>query len=80
MAGWKCRSVKVRCRMFILVICMMILVTLVLSAGAVLGDSGAVSVKVTVARCIHVENGSAVHSNVPVVRQVAGGYITFVSP
>jgi len=67
-------------RLLALIICSLVLLVLMLSASAVLAEGASVSTRVTVARTIHVQNGSADGSNVPVKAQVVGEFITFVSP
>lgn len=64
-------------RLAIIVICSLLLAVLVLPASAVMGESGFVSVNVTVARMIQVVDGRECRSNVPVVRQVCDGFVTF---
>lgn len=65
-------------RVLVIIICSLVLAVLILSASAVQGEGTSVSVNVTVARMIQVVNGCESRSNVPVVRQVCGEFITFV--
>ncbi len=67
-------------RLIIFTICVMVVATLLFTASAILAEGTSVSVQVTVARTIHVQNGSAGNSNVPVRTQMVGDLLTFVSP
>ncbi|MBU4173292.1 MAG: hypothetical protein KKB90_11535 [Actinobacteria bacterium] len=66
-------------RVLVIIICSLVLAVLILSASAVQGEGTSVSVNMTMARTIQVVNGGECRSNVPVVRQVCGGFVTFIS-
>ncbi|MCG2794598.1 MAG: hypothetical protein L6427_01795 [Actinomycetia bacterium] len=70
---------KMSRRVFLIMTCALLLVALVFSMQAVLADGSAVGVTVTVVSAIQVRDGVAVNSNVPVIRQVSGGLVTFLA-
>ena len=66
-------------RVFILIAAMILIAAVMFTSLACLADGGSVTVSVRVVRVIEV-NPAGAHANAGLVRQVADGLVTYVSP
>lgn len=63
----------------LLLVCLLVLAVSLLSIRAAFAEEAAVSVSVRVAATIRITGGS-VRANIPVVRQVSDGFVTYLVP
>jgi hypothetical protein len=63
----------------LLLVCLLVLAVSFLSIRAAFAEEAAVSVSVRVASTIRITGGS-VRANIPVVRQISDGFVTYLVP
>lgn len=72
---------NMRRRIFVITVCLILLAVVLLTGAACFADgSSAVTVSVTIARVIHVDNTAVAPSNILVLAQVTPGSVTFIAP